>query len=65
MVTAPLPLTSDELPTDVDALMVHWGLELGLRGRRTVEEARRQERKASGSARAAFERMVDRRSGDG
>lgn len=61
----PSPLTEDELPTDVDALMVHWGLELGLRTRRTAAEARVAERKLAGSTRAVFERMVDRRAGHG
>jgi hypothetical protein len=56
----PIILTPDDLPTSVDLRMVHWGLELGLRGGRTVEEAQAAERRHWNAARGAFERSVDR-----
>jgi hypothetical protein len=57
----PIVLTEDQLPTDVDAALVHWSLGLLLRGQRSLREARQTEHKAWGGARYGYEQQADRR----
>lgn len=57
----PVVLTADDLPTDVDLALVHWGIDLALRGGRTIEEARETERLSGGMVRSSFERQADGR----
>ena len=57
---APIVLTQDELPTDVDLAMVDYGLGCLLRCHLLLEEAREREQRTYPTVRASFERKWDR-----